>query len=360
MTRRDDRYWMQRCLALAAKGEGATGSNPLVGAVIVKNGRKIAEGFHRRFGGPHAEIEAFRAADRRKGNVSGGTMYVSLEPCRHHGKTPPCVDEVIRRGIRRVVIPMTDPNPLVAGRSVRKLRRNGITCVVGMCREDAERQNERFLHWISTGRPFVALKIAMTKDAFIARKDGTSKWITSERSRTYAHRLRVRYDAVLVGAGTVLADDPSLTVRHVRGRNPVRVVLDGRLRSPLESSVFNGEAPTIVYTLRSAPQKRADALRKRGVTVVPVGKGKGVPMRQVMKDLARRGISSVLVEGGAAVYAQCLDAGLVSKLYLFTAPVRFRDGLSPFRALNVPRTFRRGRCRRLGPDLLEEWYPEQP
>lgn len=360
MSRRDDRYWMKRCFKLAARGEGATGSNPLVGAVIVRNGRTIAEGYHRRFGGPHAEIEALREADRRNRDVSGATMYVSLEPCHHHGKTPPCVDEVIRRGVRRVVIPMTDPNPLVSGRSVRKLRRNGIACVVGTCREEAERQNERFLQWISTGRPFVALKAAMTQDGFIARKDGSSKWITSERARTYAHALRARYDAVLVGAGTVIADDPALTVRHVKGRDPVRVVVDGRLRSPLSSRLFNGGSPVIVYTRRDAPVKRMSALERRGVTVVPLGGTRGVTMAQVVKDLARRGVSSVLVEGGAEMYAQWLDAGLVSKLYLFTAPVRFREGLAPFRTLNVSKTFRKRRHRRLGPDILEEWYPEDP
>jgi diaminohydroxyphosphoribosylaminopyrimidine deaminase/5-amino-6-(5-phosphoribosylamino)uracil reductase len=212
---------MDRCFRLARKGTGSVSPNPLVGAVLVKNGVKIGEGFHERFGGHHAEINAIRNALARKKEILGSTLYVNLEPCSHHGKTPPCVDAVIRHGIAKVVIGCMDPNPVVAGRGIALLRKNNITVRCGVRGKEAEQLNQAFFKHILTGRPFITLKAAQTSDGYIARLDGTSQWITNHWSRRYVHQLRNENDAVLVGSGTVLQDDPELTVRSVPGRNPV-------------------------------------------------------------------------------------------------------------------------------------------
>ena len=318
--RERDEMFMREALRIARNAEGRTSPNPLVGAVIVRDGIIVAEGWHRKAGTPHAEVHALRmAGDLAK----GATLYVTLEPCAHVGRTGPCAVAVRDAGIRRVVVAMSDPNPLVAGKGLQILRDAGIEVTVGVCETEARWLNEVFLHWITTGRPFVVLKTAMTLDGKIATASGASKWITGEAARLRVHELRDRYDAILAGIGTALADDPSLTTRlpDRTGKNPVRIIVDSNARLPLTSNVVtDGQAQTIVAVTEAAPEERVAALRAHGVDVLTCGTGSHVDLVQLMQELGRREIASVLVEGGGTVNFSLLAAGLVDKVHAFVAP----------------------------------------
>ena len=356
MSRDEDEKWMRECLRLAKKGVGRVSPNPLVGAVIVRGGRAIGKGYHRSFGEAHAEVNAIRDALRRGSDVNGATLYVNLEPCSHQGKTPPCVSMIIKHRIGKVVAGMEDPNPLVAGRGFAKLRRFGVKVTSGVLRSQAATLNEKFIKYITTGIPFVGLKVARTSDGFIARTDGSSKWITNKRSRTLAHVLRREYDAVLVGAGTVALDNPKLTVRHVRGRNPLRVVIDGRLRSPLGAHLYNDadRKKTIVFASRPAKGK-VGALRKKGVHVVVMkGKKVEIPVKHILKWLAERGIASVMVEGGRTTYGHFLDARAVDTIHMFVSPKIFVKGILAFDGSGEQFALRRQRVTYVGRDTLIE------
>jgi diaminohydroxyphosphoribosylaminopyrimidine deaminase/5-amino-6-(5-phosphoribosylamino)uracil reductase len=356
---RSDTYWMHRCFSLAVKGNALASPNPMVGAVIVKNGRKIGEGYHEQFGGPHAEVQAIRDARSRRHDLSGATLYVNLEPCSHHGKTPPCADAILQSGITRVVIAVEDPNPLVAGRGIRLLRENGIRCRVGVQKQNAVLLNKFFLKFIRTGMPYVSIKAAQTSDGFIAREDGSSKWITNIRSRRFGHRLRAQYDAVLVGARTVTNDDPELTVRLVKGKNPVRIILDGRVSIPERRKIFSRKAPTLLYTdtsIKREHYQKVRALSNQGVTIIDMkGKNGKLDIREILKDLGRRGISSVLVEGGRSTYTAFLNARCVDTLWLFTSPKKFGTGMKTFEEISV--SFRRSerQRKRFAADTLCEY-----
>lgn len=254
----DERY-MRRALELAARGAGFTAPNPLVGAVLVKDGRIIGEGWHQRYGGLHAERNAFLDCDARGEDAAGATLYVTLEPCCHYGKTPPCTEAILARGVRRVVVGITDPNPLVAGKGLAILREAGIAVTQGVLEDDCREMNRIFLRYITTGLPYVTLKYAMTLDGKIASVDGSARWITGEAARADVHRLRHRYSAIMVGAGTVLRDDPLLTCRMEGGRNPLRIVCDSRLRTPLDSQLVKtaGEVPTLLATTAGDPAEGA-------------------------------------------------------------------------------------------------------
>jgi diaminohydroxyphosphoribosylaminopyrimidine deaminase/5-amino-6-(5-phosphoribosylamino)uracil reductase len=317
-----DEYYMKRALKLARRGLGRASPNPMVGAVIVKEGRVLGEGYHRRFGGKHAEIEALDAATE---DVRGATLYVNLEPCCHYGKkTPPCLDAILKRGFRRVVVGTVDPNPLVNGRSVDVLREKGVEARVGVLANECLRLNESFFKYICTGMPFVTLKWAQTLDGKTAAVGGQSRWISSEPSLKLAHRLRSTHDAVLVGVGTVVADDPRLTVRLVRGRNPVRVVVDSNLRVPLGAGILGDyhSAKTIIATTDQADEARVSAVRDRGVEVLKVAKDASgeVDMSELLRTLGENNISSVLVEGGAAVATSLIKGGLADKLVVIIGP----------------------------------------
>lgn len=318
--RERDEMFMREALRIARNAEGRTSPNPLVGAVIVRDGIIVAEGWHRKAGTPHAEVHALRmAGDLAK----GATLYVTLEPCAHVGRTGPCAVAVRDAGIRRVVVAMGDPNPLVAGKGIQILRDAGVEVTVGVCEAEARQLNEVFLHWITTGRPFVVLKTAMTLDGKIATASGASKWITGEAARLRVHELRDRYDAILAGIGTALADDPSLTTRlpDRTGKNPVRIIVDSNARLPLTSNVVtDGQAQTIVAVTEAAPEERVAALRAHGVDVLTCGTGSHVDLVQLMQELGRREIASVLVEGGGTVNFSLLAAGLVDKVHAFVAP----------------------------------------
>jgi diaminohydroxyphosphoribosylaminopyrimidine deaminase/5-amino-6-(5-phosphoribosylamino)uracil reductase len=327
----DEKVLMQRCLELARKGAGNVNPNPMVGCVIVRNGKIVGEGFHEIFGGPHAEIIALKRAGKK---AKGATMYVSLEPCSHFGKTPPCTNAIIQAGISRVVIASKDPNPLVIGRGIQRLREAGIRVNVGLLQKEAEQLNEKFFKFMKTGLPFVGIKLAQTLDGRIADVAGKSRWITSKNTRKEVHRLRSEFDSVLVGAHTVLHDNPELTVRFVKGNNPVRVVIDGRLSIPTSCVIFNTTAaPTWLLTSAKAVKANIQKVLKlvsQGVRVLPVSSAYNLNAESILRILAAEGVSSVFIEGGAYTIDAFVNRFLADKLYLFVAPKILGDGLNGF------------------------------
>ncbi len=331
-----DEAIMRECFRLAAKGRGRVSPNPLVGAVLVKSGRIVSRGYHRRFGGPHAEVECLK---RFIGDTKGTTLYVNLEPCAHYGKTAPCTDLIIRKGIKRVVAAMKDPNPLVAGRGFRKLRRAGVAVVTGVLEEEAQSLNRHFMTQMSRRRPFVHVKIAQSLDGSITSGPGMSRWITSVPSRRLVHQWRAEHDAVLVGAGTVAADNPRLNVRMAKGRNPQIVVLDGKLSISPDARLFRTTRAPYIVVNRQIGGKRPLKIRKlvsRGAIIIRIsGQGGRVPLASVLQELHRRGIGSILVEGGAEVFRMFLEEKLVDQISLFVAPRFVGKGL---RALSGCRT----------------------
>jgi len=315
-----DEKYMELALNLAMRAHGRTSPNPMVGAVLVRDGKVIGEGWHKKAGTPHAEIHALQEA----GDLAqGSTLYVTLEPCSHYGRTGPCTEAVIKAGIKKVIVAMTDPNPLVGGKGIAQLRQAGVEVVEGVLTEKAIRLNEVFLKWITTRMPFTVLKTAMTLDGKIATRTGQSQWITGESARKQVHILRDRYDAILAGIGTVLADDPALTARLPSGgQNPIRIVVDSLARTPLNAQIVNdGLARTLIAVTEGAPSARVKALKAKGaeIVVVPAGSG-GIDLEQLFQLLGSQEITSVLVEGGASVNASLLKAGLVDKVCWFIAP----------------------------------------
>jgi len=319
--------FMRLALTLALRGLEGVSPNPLVGAVLVRRGEVIGRGWHRRFGGAHAEVEAFRDAERRGFSARGSDLHVTLEPCGHQGKTPPCAGAIIERGVRRVFYAVRDPNPLTRGRGPRMLRRAGIEVHEGLLREECTELNEPYLHWITTGMPWVILKWAMTLDGRTAAPSGESRWITGEEARAYAHRLRRRVDAVMVGTETALRDDPRLHPRPPRGRGPWRVILDRRARLPLslrllspDEAVHGGGGRIYVTTARSSARRRTE-LESRGVKVLVAPEERGLlDLARVFRDLGDLGISQVLVEGGARLHGSLLRSGLAHEVAAFIAP----------------------------------------
>ena len=348
-------------VALRAGRRGRPSPNPHVGAVVARGDRVIATGYHRRAGEAHAEVSALSRAGKK---ARGATLYVTLEPCNHFGRTPPCTDAIVEAGIARVVVGYRDPAPHVPG-SARKLRRAGIEVTVGVLEEEARALVADFEKHITTGLPFVTLKAAVTLDGRIATRTGDSKWITGERARREAHRLRDRSDAVLVGVGTVLADDPALTVRHVRGRDPLRVVLDTRLRTPASAKLLTqrSRSRTLLIHGPSAPRKRRKALAHAGAELLEVREGKDgrVDLSAALRELGRRDVVRLLVEGGARVHGAFLDAGLADRAAVFVAPLIIGDRDAPPMALGRGRDRIAGAfriaspsVRRLGDDVAIE------
>ncbi len=319
----NDVVFMASAIDEARKGLGRTHPNPTVGAAIVKRGVVVGRGFHERAGAPHAEAVAISAAGK---SVRGSTLYVTLEPCDHHGRTPPCTEAIIAAGIRRVVYASADPNPLVNGRGAQRLRRAGIEVQGGVLANEADALNEPYLKAMREGLSFVTLKAAMTLDGKIANARGESKWITSTVSRESVHRLRDRVDALIVGVQTLIDDDPQLTTRIERGRTPTRVILDSTLRSPLRARVFQ-EARlfrTIVATTRAAGQVQRQRLEKLGVEVWTLPKDKnGVSLRPLLRRLRKEDLLHALVEGGATLHQSFLTSGLADEVLLYVAPRLF-------------------------------------
>ncbi|MCR5834760.1 MAG: bifunctional diaminohydroxyphosphoribosylaminopyrimidine deaminase/5-amino-6-(5-phosphoribosylamino)uracil reductase RibD [Selenomonadaceae bacterium] len=309
---------MREALRIARNAEGRTSPNPLVGAVIVRDGKIIAEGWHRQAGTPHAEIHALNMA----GELSrGATLYVTLEPCSHFGRTPPCASAIVNAGISRVVAAMSDPNPKVSGRGFEILRSAGIEVKVGVLEDEARKLNEVFLKWVTKKLPFVTIKFACSLDGKIATVDGESQWISGEESRKYSHHLRDINDAILIGVGTLLADNPSLTTRLVTGKNPIRVIVDSNARTPLDSKVITDKsAQTIIAMTNNAPIDKVTALKNCGAEIITAGDGERVDLKILMEKLAEREITSVLVEGGGKIHFAMLNENLVDKVLAFIAP----------------------------------------
>jgi diaminohydroxyphosphoribosylaminopyrimidine deaminase/5-amino-6-(5-phosphoribosylamino)uracil reductase len=314
---------MKKALRLALLGAGMTSPNPLVGAVIVKQGAVVGRGYHQVLGGPHAEVNAIKDAGR---SCAGATLYVTLEPCNHHGLTPPCTKAVVDAGISRVVFGMRDPNPDVAGGGGEHLRDEGIEVKGGVFEQECRLLNQPFIKYVTTGAPYVTLKAAATLDGYIAAASGDSKWITGELSRRFAHRLRSFSDGVLVGIGTVLADDPLLTVR-LRGkkirRQPVRIILDGELRIPLDSQLVRSAStsPVLVICRQDASGEKERTLGSAGIHVIRAASAdSGVDLSSVLKELGAKRISSILVEGGGRVLGSFLESGLADDFHFFYAP----------------------------------------
>ena len=318
----DDEKYMRQAIALALKGTGRVNPNPLVGAVVVKDGRIIGEGYHQQYGCPHAERNALAACTE---SPAGATIYVTLEPCCHHGKNPPCTEALIAAGISRVVVGSPDPNPLVAGKGIAQLKAAGIQVEEGFLQAECDAINFIFFHYITTKQPYLALKYAMTADGKIACHTGASRWITGEVARHHVHELRNKYAAIMVGTGTVLADDPELTCRIENGNNPVRIICDTQLRTPLSAKlvVTAKEVPTIIATC-CQEESRYKPYQEAGcqIWVVPSKNG-GVDLQTLVHRLGQEKIDSVLVEGGGQLNWSLLQAGLVQRVYTYIAPKIF-------------------------------------
>jgi diaminohydroxyphosphoribosylaminopyrimidine deaminase/5-amino-6-(5-phosphoribosylamino)uracil reductase len=318
-----DPEYMQKALALAKKAKGFTSPNPCVGAVVVKDGVVVGQGYHRRFGGPHAEVEAL---DNAGPNAAGATLYVTLEPCNHFGKTPPCTHKIMGSNIKKVVVGCKDPNPFVGGGGIRHLEENGIEVVSGILEDEAETLIEDFIWYVRNDRkPFVILKTASTLDGRTATRVGDSKWITGVASRAFAHRIRHETDAILIGSGTLHSDNPSLTARiqGVETRDPARIILDTHLTIKENAQVLTqaSEARTIIVTHAGAPVEKRARLEEQGVQVLDVGlKDNRLDLQELMIKLGQMPFLSVLIEGGGTVAGAALRAGIVNKLLLFMAP----------------------------------------
>lgn len=329
-----DETYMRRAIELAKMGLGHTNPNPLVGAVIVKDGFVIGEGYHHVYGQLHAERDAIKNCMERGNDPTGATIYVTLEPCSHFGKQPPCIHAVKEAGITKVVIGSRDPNPLVNGKGTSWLRENGIEVIEDFLRDECDSINEIFFHYITTKTPFVALKYAMTMDGKIATKTGDSKWISCEKSRQHAHSLRNKYTCILAGIGTVLADDPMLNCRIPGGRNPVRIICDSSLKIPLESKIVKsaGEIPTIIAMAKNQSAtltSKINALKEAGIEIFECGQNQ-VDLKEVMAYLAEKKLDSVLIEGGGEINYSALKSGIVNKVYAYMAPKAFGgNGKSP-------------------------------
>ncbi len=353
--------WMHLALELAELGLGNVNPNPLVGAVVVKDGEVVGQGAHRNFGGPHAEVFALEEAG---GRAEGATLYVTLESCCHHGKTPPCTDRIIAAGIGKVVYAIEDPNPQVCGKGAGLLRASGIDVEEGLLRELAQEQNEIFLTFTRRKTPFVELKLAMSLDGRIATKTGDAKWITGEESRIEGHRLRAKHSAIAVGVDTVIRDDPRLNVRHVEGRDPVPIVLDSTGRIPLSSKLLQAPSKVIIATCSMSEQSE-QAIVNTGVQVwrLPAANGR-VSIPALLAQMAEEQLDSLLIEGGGEIAASFLEVRVVDKVSLFYAPILIggRDAVPGIGGAGVERVadalrLKRVEVQQLGEDLYLTGYP---
>jgi diaminohydroxyphosphoribosylaminopyrimidine deaminase/5-amino-6-(5-phosphoribosylamino)uracil reductase len=362
---KDDEKWMRRVLHLAEKGRGRTSPNPMVGAILVKRGRLVGEGYHARAGERHAEIAALTNAGEK---ARGATLYLNLEPCTHYGKTPPCVPAVIKAGVRKVVVGIEDPNPLVKGRGVARLMEAGLDVKVGVLEKECHTINEAFRKYIVQHEPFVILKVAATLDGKLATRTGESQWITGETSRRFVHRLRDEVDGVVVGIGTVLRDDPLLTARIRGGRDPYRIVFDSRLRIPENAKMVDlSPSKTIVATTEMASRDKIERLRKRGVRMLISDSESGkVNLQFVLQKLAEMGMMSLLLEGGSQLSGSFLDQRLIDKILLFLSPKLIGDPLAPgifsgagVSSLKETIPVKDLKVRKIGDDILVEGYLEK-
>jgi len=361
----NDTTYMKRALTLAKKGLGTTSPNPAVGCVIVKNGIIIGEGWHKRAGGHHAEVHALEMAGS---DARGADVFVTLEPCNHTGKTPPCSEALIRADVKRVVAGMSDPNPRVNGGGLNALQQAGIVTVCGVLEEQCRLINRPFIKFITTGRPYVTYKCAMTLDGKIASITGESRWISCEASRKIVHRMRADSDAIMVGVDTIIADNPQLNVRHVTGRDPLRVIVDSHLRTPESVAVLScGMAQgTVIATTETNPRVHLRYLHTGATLMVCKALNGKVDLHDLMLKLGQRGIQSLLLEGGSHLAGEALKQGLIDECVFFYAPkVIGSDGFSPFAMTGITSMAEAVRfcditVRRVGTDLMISARPEKP
>jgi len=352
------RKYMELALKLAEKGKGNVSPNPLVGALIVKRGRVVGRGWHRKCGEAHAEVCALKEAGKKSRQ---SIMYVTLEPCSHWGRTPPCTEKIVEAGVREVVIGTKDPNPLVSGYSELKFR--GVKTRIGILEEEAKKLNEPYMKWIKTKRPFVVVKAAMSLDGQIATRTGDSKYITGREARKFVHELRAEYDAVMIGSNTALKDNPQLTTRLVKGRNPIKIVVDSMLKLPLSANIVKNE-PTrlIMVTSKKAPKAKIKKFQQKGAHILIVDTIKGkISLQELMKELGKREISSILIEGGAELNAEAIKTRIVDKVFFFISPRLIGGGLSALGDLGITKVdgsikLKNLNYKQIGRDILLEGY----
>lgn len=370
--------YMRRAIELAKKGSGHVNPNPLVGAVIVRDGEIIGEGYHECYGQLHAERNAIANAKKRGNSLEGSTIYVTLEPCCHYGKTPPCTEAIIEEKIARVVVGSDDPNPLVSGKGFQMLREKGIEVIPHFLKEECDAMNHVFFHYIRTGTPYVAMKYAMTMDGKIACYTGDSKWVTGEESRAHVQTLRNHYKGIMAGIGTVLADDPMLNCRIEGGRDPIRIIADSHLRIPIDSQLVRtaGQQPLIVACLPDADEEKAAQLQEKGVEVLRIPgvttaditeeQKEVISLPVLMKELGARKIDGILLEGGGQLNESALQAGIVDRIYCYIAPKIFggAQAKTPVEGQGLTRAadawqFNRIGMQEFGQDILLEYEKAQ-
>ena len=370
--------YMRRAIELAKKGSGHVNPNPLVGAVIVRDGEIIGEGYHECYGQLHAERNAIANAKKRGNSLEGSTIYVTLEPCCHYGKTPPCTEAIIEEKIARVVVGSDDPNPLVSGKGFQMLREKGIEVIPHFLKEECDAMNHVFFHYIRTGTPYVAMKYAMTMDGKIACYTGDSKWVTGEESRAHVQTLRNQYKGIMAGIGTVLADDPMLNCRIEGGRDPIRIIADSHLRIPIDSQLVRtaGQQPLIVACLPDADEEKAAQLQEKGVEVLRIPgvttaditeeQKEVISLPVLMKELGARKIDGILLEGGGQLNESALQAGIVDRIYCYIAPKIFggAQAKTPVEGQGLTRAadawqFNRIGMQEFGQDILLEYEKAQ-
>jgi diaminohydroxyphosphoribosylaminopyrimidine deaminase/5-amino-6-(5-phosphoribosylamino)uracil reductase len=349
--------YMEIALQLAEKGKGQVSPNPLVGCIIVKRGKIVGRGYHKKCGQEHAEINAIKSAGKKANNA---TMYINLEPCSHWGKTPPCTEKIVDAGVREVIVGMEDPNAIVDG--YKELKFRGLKTKIGILKEESKKLNEIYSKYIKTKKPFVIIKLAMSLDGKIATSSGDSKYITGKEARKVVHNIRNEVDAVMVGINTVMRDNPLLDSRLVKGKNPIKIIVDSTLKIPEKSKVLKDPSKVIIATTKKAPKKKIDKLHQKGVTVLVLKPKQGlVDLKELMKELGKSEITSVMIEGGAELSGSAIKEGVADKLLIFTAPKIIGNGLGAIKNLGINKVnkaikLKNISTRNCGKDLLVEGY----
>ena len=349
--------YMDLAIKLAERGKGITSPNPMVGCIVVKRGRIVGKGFHKKAGTEHAEVLALNDAGKKAIN---STLYVNMEPCSHWGRTPPCTERIVEAGVREIIIGMKDPNPLVDG--FRELKFRGLKTKIGILEKDAKKLNEVFIKYIKTKRPFVILKVAMSVDGKIATSTGDSKYITSKEARTYVHQLRSDVDAVMIGLNTLLRDNPELTPRLVKGKDPMKIVVDSSLKIPKSCNLMKDPAKLIIATTSKAPKNAVKKLQQKGINVIVTKSKNGmVELQDLMKQLGKHEITSVMIEGGSQLNSSAIKEGIVDRVLIFTAPKIIGNGIGAIGSLGIKKinnaiNLKNPLTRKIGKDLLIEGY----
>lgn len=349
--------YMELAIKLAERGKGLTSPNPMVGCIVVKRGRIVGKGFHRKAGTEHAEVLALDDAGKKAIN---STLYVNLEPCSHWGRTPPCTEKIVEAGVREVIIGMQDPNPLVEG--FRELKFRGLKTKIGILEKEAKNLNEAYTKFMKTKRPFVILKVAMSVDGKIATSTGDSKYITSREARTYVHQLRSEVDAVMVGLNTVLRDNPELTPRLVKGKDPMKIVVDSKLKIPNNCNLMKNPAKLIIATTNKAPKSMIKKFQQKGINVIITKSKNGfVDLDNLMKQLGKHEITSVMIEGGSQLNSSAIKEGVVDKALIFAAPKIIGNGIGAIGSLGIKKidkaiNLKNPIVKKIGKDVLIEGY----